>query len=136
MSDGTTALLIFREGATRSNEVAYTKIENIKAPDVAVPWEPGEDTVAEHYELQDGKLVYAPPPPPAQVDPGKLSEIQETIADIATNPKISDADFLAALRLSYAKPTEKDARDEAWQPIKERIADSATAAVEAEVKPK
>jgi|GEM_PF-6160291 len=58
--------IIFRNGATKSNEVAYSDDLRISAPDVAVEWSPGGDSVAENYTRNGKALTYTPPmaPPP------------------------------------------------------------------------
>lgn len=67
---GTSPLIIFRGGATRTNEVAYTKDSNIIAPDKAYEFVPvNGDRCAANYTHNGTALQYSPPPPPADTSP-------------------------------------------------------------------
>lgn len=69
---GTSPLIVFRNGASRTNEVLMTKDSNIAAPDKAYEFV-GEDRNAGNYTHDGSILIYSPivvvadpPPKPAK----------------------------------------------------------------------
>lgn len=91
--------LIFRNGATRTHEVAYTKPGYVSPPDVMIEWQPvNGDRNAENYVLRDGAVVYEPinrDRPPTYKD----KRLQE-FAKLQLGDQL-DALYKAALRLGF-----------------------------------
>lgn len=88
--------LIFRNGAVRTDETAYTKPGYVSAPDVMVEWVIQDgDKVASNYLRNGNSVAYSPP---------VVSEpVLDRVIEAAEDKNLSDNEFLKALRASYVR---------------------------------
>lgn len=62
MSDGTTPIIVFRDGSLTGSEILWTKLENIQEPDVAFNFEAvDEDTIPMNYTKTEEGYEHTPP---------------------------------------------------------------------------
>lgn len=59
--DGNGDFLIFRNGATRTNECARTKLGYVKDPDIMVEWEPDHIHPTDWYQRQGDQVILVLP---------------------------------------------------------------------------
>lgn len=105
-SDGSTPIIIFRNHAERTNEVVYTKSENIKgdlddAYDFVMV---GGDGVASNYLNGGSALLYSPPVPP--IVPNLLSFILALRADssFTATQRMAMAGMLGLIQMDLYNP--------------------------------
>jgi len=81
--EGTSALIVFRNGALRTQEVIATKDSNITSPDKAYEFIPTNgDRHAEHYTHKNGNLVYDYVPPAPAIKPDLTPAQAQAVAAI------------------------------------------------------
>lgn len=81
---GTSPLIIFRGGAARTTEVAYTKNSNITNPDIAYEFIPvSNDRNPMNYTHNGSVLQYSPPAP--EVQPNHVKFLADVLDDASGN---------------------------------------------------
>ena len=79
---GTSPLIVFRNGALRTREVVLTQTSNIQAPDIAFEFiTQSGDRNAEHYTHNGSVLQYSPPAPEPDVSPKPAKFVIDCNAD-------------------------------------------------------
>jgi len=92
--DGSTPLIVFRNGSASSTEIIYTNSSNIQSPDVAYDFTPTDgDNDPRHYTNTGSTYTYTPPgapPPPSHPNMMDVKAFEVQIwAD--TNPVMTNA---------------------------------------------
>jgi hypothetical protein len=87
MSDGSTPIIVFRDGSSTGTEILWTASSNIHLPDVAYDFTPtNNDTIPSHYTNTGTgySYSYTPPTPPPQPNP--MAFVAAMTADVNIQP--------------------------------------------------